>query len=186
MPKNRAVFLDRDGVIVIPHFREGRSFAVQTMDEFQIYPEAAQALSRLKKAGFLLIVVTNQPDMGKGLISEKIMEDMNQKLRSSLPLDDIKICPHTREEKCACRKPKPGLLKAAAQAFDIDCQRSYMIGDRDSDIVAGQSIGCCSVFIDLRYSAEKKPKNPDYTSKNLSSATDWILNKEGSNGEFQS
>lgn len=175
---NKAVFLDRDGVIVIPHFRDGRSFAVRSMDDFHLYPDAQESLCLLKKEGFLLIVVTNQPDMGKGLISSEMMSSMNDFLFHHLPLESIKICPHSQEENCFCRKPKNGLLREAAQAFNIDCTASYMIGDRQSDVEAGKSIGCKTVFIDLGYSSEEKPKDPDFCCKTLSEAVAWIVHND--------
>ena len=171
----KAVFLDRDGVIVIPHFRDGRSFAVRSMDDFQLYPDAHASLSLLKKAGFLLIVVTNQPDMGKGLIPPDIMAEMNNFLFQHLPLESIMVCPHVKEEGCSCRKPKSGLLKEAAEAFNIDCAASYMIGDRRSDVEAGKSIGCKTVFIDLGYASEKKPKDANFSCQTLSEAAAWIV-----------
>lgn len=172
---HKAVFLDRDGVIVVPHFREGRSFAVQFMEDFRLYPDALEALSLLKKAGFLLIVVTNQPDMGKGLVSPETMEEMNRFLFQFLPIDDIRVCPHVREDNCGCRKPNPGLLKEAAKEWGIDGSMSYMIGDRLSDMEAGQSLGCKTIFIDLDYTAEQKPQNVDFSCKTLLAASSWIL-----------
>lgn len=174
-PINKAVFLDRDGVIVIPHFREGRSFAVRSMADFHLYPDAYESLVRLKENGFLLIVVTNQPDVGRGLISSETLEKMNLFLFQNLPIDDIRVCPHTKEEGCGCKKPKPGLLQSASKDFNIDCTASYMVGDRQSDVEVGRAVGCKTVFIDLGYTAETKPENADFFSRNLKEAAHWIV-----------
>ena len=172
---NRAVFLDRDGVIVIPEFRDGRSFAPTTLDSFRLYESAPACLRALKAAGFLLVVVTNQPDVGKGVIPMATIDEMHRRLRSALPIDDIQVCTHTREDHCLCRKPKPGMLTTASAALEISLDCSFMIGDRESDIAAGRAAGCKTVFIDLDYSAEPKPRHPDFTVRSLAEATDRIL-----------
>src|SRR5437867_900966 len=105
-----AVFLDRDGVIVIPEFRDGRSFAPRSLDGFRVYPEAAASLQKLKRAGFLLAVVTNQPDVGHGLIARSEVDAMHEVMARDLPVDAIKACFHRQGENCECRKPKPGMI----------------------------------------------------------------------------
>lgn len=157
----KAVFLDRDGVITIPEFRDGRSYAPKTLKEFQIYPDSYEALSLLKKEDYLLIIVTNQPDMGKGLLSQEILKEMNTILLSQLPIDLIKICPHLSIDNCFCRKPHPGMLIEASQELDVDLSKSFMVGDRDSDVIAGRSATCSTIFVDLNYTAETKPTVQD-------------------------
>jgi D-glycero-D-manno-heptose 1,7-bisphosphate phosphatase len=147
----RAVFLDRDGVLVIPEFRDGRSFAPVTLESYRFYPDAPEALSRLKAAGYKLIVVTNQPDVGKGLVPQLVADEMHERLRKALPVDLIKACFHTQAVNCACRKPKPGMLLDAARELGIDLEKSYMVGDRASDGEAGEAAGCRTIFIDLGY-----------------------------------
>ncbi len=171
----RAVFLDRDGILVIPQFREGRSFAPRSMDEFAIYAEAPDCVARLRMAGFKIIVVSNQPDVGAGLTSRATVDEMNARLCNSMALDAVKICFHTRDEQCQCRKPLPGMLLEAAAEIDIDLSASIMVGDRASDIEAGAAAGCRTVFVDLGYTAEPKPAYPDKTVASLSEATNWIL-----------
>ena len=112
--KRPAVFLDRDGVIVVPHFRDGRSFAPRRLEDFRLYPEAAASLQRLKRAGFLLAVVTNQPDVGNGLIPHSEVDAMHEIMTRELPLDAVKACFHGQAEHCNCRKPKPGMVLDAA------------------------------------------------------------------------
>jgi D-glycero-D-manno-heptose 1,7-bisphosphate phosphatase len=171
----KAVFLDRDGVIVVPQFREGRSFAPTRLEDFKFFPEAAGALSRLREAGYLLVVVTNQPDVGRGLIATEIIGEMHRRLRASFPVDSIKVCCHTQDQQCQCRKPKPGLLLEAARELGISLQDSYMVGDRASDVEAGRAAGCRTVFIDLGYTNETKPDNPSLVVTSVAQAADVIL-----------
>jgi D-glycero-D-manno-heptose 1,7-bisphosphate phosphatase len=170
----KAVFLDRDGVLVIPNFREGRSFAPTSLEDYRFYPDAPQALSRLKSAGYKLIVVTNQPDVGKGVIPQVMADEMHERLRSVMPIDMIKACFHTQTAHCDCRKPKPGMLLDAARELDIDLERSFMVGDRASDVEAGEAAGCRTVFIDLEYN-ERKPKGPTFIVRSIAEAVDRIL-----------
>jgi len=171
----RAVFLDRDGVLVVPEFRDGRSYAPRTLQAYGFYPEAKGALEALKAAGYLLIVVSNQPDVGAGLISREIMRAMTNRLFHELPVDAVKICFHTRADECGCRKPLPGMLFAAANEYGIDLAASYMIGDRSSDVAAGRAAGCKTVFIDLGYTAEEKPDRADHVVGSVAQAADCIL-----------
>jgi D-glycero-D-manno-heptose 1,7-bisphosphate phosphatase len=171
----RAVFLDRDGVIVTPEFRDGRSFAPRTLDAFRLYESAPKCLRSLKEAGFLLVVVTNQPDVGNGLTPLATLEEMHRRMREALPIDDVRVCTHTRDEGCSCRKPRPGMLTNAANALGIALDRSFMIGDRESDVAAGRAAGCQTVFIDLDYAAEAKPRDAHFTVLSLEQATACIL-----------
>ena len=175
MPGRRAVFLDRDGVLVIPEMRDGRSFAPQNLEDFRIYPEAKAALERLKAVGYCLVVVTNQPDVGKGRILPSTLDQMHDRLRHDLPVDWIAVCCHTQNEGCDCRKPKPGMLFNAARKFQIDLERSIMVGDRASDIAAGRSAGCETIFIDLDYVSDLKPESPDHIVRSIADAADVIL-----------
>jgi D-glycero-D-manno-heptose 1,7-bisphosphate phosphatase len=175
MSTRRAVFLDRDGVLVVPTFRDGRSFAPTELAQFRLYPEARGSLERLKKAGFALVVVTNQPDVGAGRVRREVVEEMHRRLRGLLPLDAIKVCFHTREQRCSCRKPRPALLFEAAEELTIDLAASVMVGDRATDVEAGHAAGCRTVFIDLACAAEPRPARVDLIASNLAEATDWIL-----------
>lgn len=165
-----AVFLDRDGVLVVPEFRDGRSFAPRDLANYAFYPEAADAVTALKSAGFLTVVVTNQPDIGAGLIAADTVEEMHRRLKAAMPLDAIEVCPHTRNDHCDCRKPAPGLLIRAAEELGIDLARSYMVGDRASDVEAGKAAGCRTVFIDLGYTAEPRPRDADWTIGSIGAA----------------
>lgn len=171
----KAVFLDRDGVVVIPEFRNGRSYAPHTLEDFKLYPEARASLQRLTQAGFLLIVVTNQPDVGTGLISLSTIQAMHEKMARELPIAAIKTCQHTQAQNCLCRKPKPGMIVEAARELNIDFARSFMVGDRCSDVEAGRAAGCTTIFIDLDYVGEPAPLDPDYTVRSIAEATERIL-----------
>jgi transaldolase len=172
---NRAIFLDRDGVLVVPEMRDGRSYAPRSLDDFRIYPDAAASLARLKAAGYLLVAVTNQPDIGNGLVSADTVNEMHRRMSQALPIDRIEMCPHSQSEACDCRKPKPGMLVTAASDCGIDLAESVMVGDRSSDVEAGRAAGCKTIFVDLDYVSELKPASPDFTVRSLAEAADVIL-----------
>lgn len=171
---SRAVFLDRDGVLVIPEFLDGRSFAPRRLEDFRFYPDALQSLSSLKAAGYRLIVVTNQPDVGAGIVEHAVVEAMHEQLLRELPVDDIEVCYHTRQDGCDCRKPKPGMLLRAAQRHSIDCANSIMVGDRASDVDAGRAVGSRTIFIDRGY-RDENPARPDHIVYSIGKAADVIL-----------
>jgi D-glycero-D-manno-heptose 1,7-bisphosphate phosphatase len=177
-----AVFLDRDGVLVVPEFRDGRSYAPRDLENYAFYPDAAASVAALKEAGFLTIVVTNQPDIGAGLISAQTVDEMHRMLEQAMPVDAIRVCAHTRADKCDCRKPAPGLLLKAAEEFGIDLDRSYMIGDRSSDVEAGKAAGCRTIFIDLGYTAEPRPQDADWVVDSLAEAA-AIIREHAAQGE---
>lgn len=169
-----AVFLDRDGVLTIPEFRDGRAFAPRRLSDFHIYDDAEPSLRRLRAAGLKLVVVTNQPDVGNGLVDRQVVEAMHRRLAEALPLDAIEVCYHRQSDGCLCRKPEPGMLLAAAERLGIDCSRSFMIGDRGTDIEAGWAVGCTTIFID-RGCVKDRAEDPDYSVSSLAEATDIVL-----------
>ena len=171
---NRAVFLDRDGVINEVLLRDGRPLAPSGVGELSLRPGVAAAIGRLRRAGFLIIVVTNQPDVGKGLVRREAVEAIHEALRRRLPIDDIKTCYHVDEDRCACRKPKPGLLLEAARARGIDLGRSVMVGDRWRDIEAGRAAGCRTILMRASYD-ERPAEAPDAVVDSLSEAGTLIL-----------
>jgi D-glycero-D-manno-heptose 1,7-bisphosphate phosphatase len=168
------VFLDRDGVIVVPHFREGRSFAPRKLEEFHIYPQARESLARLKSAGFVVAVVSNQPDVGNGLIEERVLSIMHERLTRALPIDAVKVCTHRQNEHCACRKPKPGMILDLARELDLDLAQSFMVGDRASDVEASLAAGCTPIFIEHGYS-EPGPNAKTRRVRSIAEAVDAIL-----------
>lgn len=173
--KRVAVFLDRDGVLNRAVVRDGHPFPPSALDEVEILPGVAQALARLRGAGYLLIVVTNQPDVARGTARMEDVEAINREIGAQLPLDEFCTCYHDSSDGCDCRKPRPGALIAAGERHGIDLARSYMIGDRWRDVEAGRSAGCVTFFIDYGY-AERKPVKPDFRVASLSEAASIILN----------
>jgi D-glycero-D-manno-heptose 1,7-bisphosphate phosphatase len=170
----KAIFLDSDGVLNKAILKDGKPVAPRTLAELVIPDEVKPSLDKLKAAGYLLICLTNKPDVERGLTTKGDVDAIYAKIRSELPLDDVFIC---YSENSDCYKPKPGLLLAASKKYDINLAQSYMIGDRWRDIEAGQNAKCKTVWIDRGY-AEKKPDPPaDYTVHSLTEGVEWILGK---------
>jgi D-glycero-D-manno-heptose 1,7-bisphosphate phosphatase len=177
MMPNKAVFLDRDGVINRPIIVEGKPYPPRAVAEFAILPGVDRACADLKNAGFLLVVVTNQPDIGRGILKKDVVEAIHKRMVRELPIDRIEVCYHAGAEfgeDCECRKPLPGMLINAAAALDIDLTRSFMVGDRWRDIDCGKRAGCKTVFIDWGYNEQLREK-PDFTATNLTEAAGWIF-----------
>jgi D-glycero-D-manno-heptose 1,7-bisphosphate phosphatase len=172
----KAVFLDRDGVLAVPKFRDGRSFAVRALAEFRLYDDAEPSVNALVDAGWTVVVATNQPDIANGLVSAGTVEAMHDIVRSRMPVASVETCPHNREANCDCRKPKPGLLVRAAERHGIDLAASYMVGDRDSDIEAGAAAGCRTIFIDRGYDRPAAIQ-PERTVASLAEAVAHILRR---------
>ena len=176
MMKRRAVFLDRDGVLNRAVVREGRPYPPASVAETEILPGVLEALQRLKGAGFVLIVVSNQPDVARGTTSVEVVEAINAYLWEYLPVDRFIMCYHDSGDNCNCRKPRSGMLLAGAEEFGIDLKSSYMVGDRWRDVMAGIGAECKTVYIDYGYS-EKQPESFDYKVNSLLDAATIILNK---------
>ena len=176
----RVVFLDRDGVLNRAIVRDGRPYPPATLTEFDILPDTEKALRRLKERGFLLIVVTNQPDVRRGLQSRQQVEAMHAVLKARLPIDDIFVCYHDSQDACNCRKPKAGLLLEAAQKYALDLPSCFLIGDRWRDADAGRAAGCKVIFIDYGYRERKPCEEPDATVTSLEEAVDWIIGQSAS------
>jgi D-glycero-D-manno-heptose 1,7-bisphosphate phosphatase len=170
----RAVFLDRDGILNRAFVRNGKPFPPSNLSELEILPGTLEACNRLHKAGFLLIIVTNQPDVARGSQKREVVEAINQVLTDSLAIDAIKVCYHDDSDDCTCRKPEPGLLLEAAGECKIDPSLSFMVGDRWKDIEAGRRAGCRTIFVDYGYS-EARPDTFDKLAVSLTEAVDWIL-----------
>lgn len=170
----RAVFLDRDGVINRAIVREGKPFSPESLSELEILPDVPEALARLRAAGFVNVVVTNQPDVAAGKQRREVVEAMHESLLSQLPIDAVKACYHTDSDGCECRKPKPGMLLEAARELNIDLRISNIVGDRWRDVGAGHAAGCRCFFIDFGYS-ENRPKKPYVAVKSLKDAVRFIL-----------
>lgn len=173
-----AVFLDRDGVLNDVVLVEGVPRPPRTLAQLSILPGVEMACNTLRAAGLPLICVTNQPDLARGSQTRDHVDAINQALAVRLGLDIVLVCDHDDQDNCSCRKPKPGLLVAAAQQFHINLQLSIMVGDRWRDIAAGKAAGCRTVFIDHGYQ-ELQPHQPDLVVDSLAAAVPWILSQEG-------
>jgi D-glycero-D-manno-heptose 1,7-bisphosphate phosphatase len=171
----KAVFLDRDGVLNRAVVRDGKPYPPASPEELEILPDVPDALAGLKEGGFLLLVVTNQPDVARGTQERAVIERMHEKLRSSLPIDDFFVCYHDDADGCDCRKPKPGLLRQAVIRYGLDLSACYLIGDRWRDIDAGHAAGCNTVWIDRGYQ-ERNPYHPPCVRvSSCGEAALWIL-----------
>ena len=173
--KRRAVFLDRDGVINRAFVRDGKPLPPPTLQELEVLPDVPEALHDLKSHGYQLLVVTNQPDVGRGKQSRAALDAMHQSLSASLPIDDILVCTHTDEDHCDCRKPLPGMLLEAARKHNVDLAASFMVGDRWRDIEAGYNAGCKTILVDYGYSERPPDRAPDLRVGSLREAADWII-----------
>ena len=172
----RAVFLDRDGVLNKAVVKGGKSYPPANENDLEIYKEAPEAVAALQRAGYLTICVTNQPDVARGTRTQDEVLAMNLKVLRSLGLDDIFFCLHDDKDGCSCRKPKPGMLLAAAQKWGLNLSASWMVGDRKSDIAAGQAAGCRTVFINRSYAEGGHDGFPaDHVCFGVADAVSFIL-----------
>lgn len=146
---NKAVFLDRDGIInkkPLPHDY------VKKWSEFKFIPRIEKLIKRANKKGLLVIVVTNQRGIARGLMTKKNVEEIHRKMKEVLKrkgakIDAIYYCPHNVKDNCRCRKPKPGMLLQAAKDFNISLKESVIIGDDETDIGTGKEAGCKTILI---------------------------------------
>jgi transaldolase len=171
----RAVFLDRDGVLNRAVVRDGRPYPPADAASMDFYPEAVGLLSDLKARGFVLLCVTNQPDVARGTRTPENVRAMNLRATEELPLDGLYSCFHDGPDGCDCRKPKPGMLVRGAAEHGIDLRRSFMVGDRAGDVGAGKAAGCVTLLIDRGYSEPSPDPPPDYTVTSLAEAVSRII-----------
>ena len=170
----RAIFVDRDGTLNRAVVVDGKPYPPSTVSEFELLPGVSEGLVSIKDAGYLVVVVTNQPDVATGRQSIQVVEAIHNELRSKLPIDDIRVCFHTDEDRCQCRKPLPGMLLAAAAELGIDLSSSYMVGDRWRDVEAGQAAGCQTIFIRSGYT-ERQPDRYDIAVDSFAEASLAII-----------
>lgn len=169
---DRAVFIDRDGVINQTAVVRGKPYPPSSLDQLHILPGVSQAITDLKKAGFRTIVATNQPDVATGKQKREVVEAMHQQLQDALGVDDIFVCYHVDQDQCDCRKPRPGMLLDGARRWNIDLTRSFMIGDRWRDIDAGRHAGCRTIWVKGPESYEEQtPRDPDWVVHSLLEAS---------------
>lgn len=171
---SKAVFLDRDGVIVRGRTINNKLYAPRDINFFYYYPKVLNNLNNLKKLGFKLFIITNQPDLGNNQISSETLSKMHSLITNDLPIDKIYMCGHSQKANCKCRKPKPYLIRKASIENNINLSKSYLIGDRWSDIKAGYDSGCRNIFIN-RYYKEKLPNEQIKTVYSLAGAVRYII-----------
>ena len=176
----RAVFLDRDGVLVREIVVDGEPLAPLRIEDFFIVEEAATQVERLHRAGFHCVVFTNQPEIARGLLPPDTLEEMHRRLSLVTAVNDILVCPHVDSDGCPCRKPRPGMLLEAAERAGIDLDQSFVIGDRWRDVDAGRAVGCYSILIDRPYS---NCSTADASVADLTSAVDLVLARCGARTE---
>lgn len=175
--RNAAVFLDRDGVLNRSIDRGGVPSPPRTVEEFELLPGVHGAVQQLRSSGFKLVVVTNQPDIARGVSTVAAVDAINDELRRALAIDDVLVCPHDDGDDCPCRKPKPGMLLEATERYDVDLARSFMVGDRWRDVAAGKAAGCRTVQVgSLDEGVEAL--EPTIRCADLAGATSWILAQE--------
>jgi len=172
-----AVFLDRDGVINKALVKNGKPYPPTKVEDVTFPQGTFEAVQSLRSSGYIVIVVTNQPDVAKGIQSKEVVEAIHGLIRQQLQVDDIKVCYHVDKDNCCCRKPKPGMILYAAEEYAIDLSQSYMIGDRWRDIEAGKAAGCKTILISpaVAYN-ERQAQGMDATVDSLNEATTVILN----------
>lgn len=188
---NKAVFLDRDGTI-----NEEVGY-VNHIERFKLLPRVSEAIRLLNQNGIKVIVITNQSGVARGYFPESLIHQVHKKMQDLLReqaayVDGIYYCPHHPQEgifpyrqTCNCRKPKTGMIDKAVKTFDIDCRRSYMIGDRGVDIEFGHKIGAKSILVltgygkgEWEYNRDQWKEKPDYVANDLYEAVEWIIKQD--------
>lgn len=167
----RAVFLDRDGVLIGSDVVDGVPTPAATAT---LLPGVLDACTELRAAGLRLVMITNQPDIARGAVAAEHVHEVNERLRTELVLDDVRLCPHDDADDCGCRKPRSGMLTDAAAAAGIDLAGSVTVGDRWRDIEAGRGAGTRTVFVDHEY-VERADVRADVVVTSLIEAVPWIL-----------
>ncbi len=174
---NRAVFLDRDGVI---NRKAPEGKYITAWEEVEFLPGVGDALRDLKQSGFLLIIVTNQSAVSRDELSVDALESIHRKMLLHLAgqgaaVDAIYYCPHDRNANCQCRKPMPNMLVQAAEEHGIDLSQSWMVGDAATDIQAGRAAGCRTISLSPPGSDGMLSPAPDFKAHSLQEAARWIL-----------
>ncbi len=172
MTRSAAVFLDRDGTVIVDKGYLGDVAGVELL------PGAGEALARLAAAGFLLILITNQSGIGRGFFPHEVVDRQHARLRQLLEpygveFAAIAVCPHAPEQNCDCRKPSPKLLQNKARELRLDMAASFMVGDKDSDMAAGRAAGCAAVI-----AVGHKLATADYQAASITEAAAWIISQQ--------
>lgn len=173
----RGVFFDRDGVLNDVVERDGEPGSPRAVSELVVTAGAADVIRRLRNADLRVFVVTNQPDVARGLMSAPESAAIMAAVRSALPLDDALVCPHDDADGCDCRKPRPGMIERLAVRWDVDTRASWVVGDRWRDADAGRAAGCKTVLLRRPYNAGD---TADVVVESLEDAAAWILSDAAS------
>ena len=171
----RAVFFDRDGVLNEAVVREGVPHPPASVADLRVAAGAADVVRAVREAGWLAIVITNQPDVARGSTTLERVDAINAEIVERLGVDAIYTCPHDDADGCDCRKPKPGLLLRAARDHGIDLAESFLIGDRAKDIACGRTAGCTTIFLDRGYGETHQDPGANHTVKTLAEAAASVL-----------
>ena len=169
----KAVFIDKDGVVYTGVMRPGFSAptAPRTLEESILCEGVAEALDLLKNHGYLRILVTNQPDIAYGTMTQENWRLIREEI-DKLSFDDVYVCFHGRKEKCRCMKPEPGMFEDAVRKWDIDVSSSFIVGDTENDAEAGKTIGCTTILLARTYNSGI---SSDVRAKSLLEAAKWIV-----------
>jgi len=196
MSGNKAVFLDRDGCVNVEDDH------IRTIEQFRLYPDTLDAVRKLKRAGFLIVIVTNQSGVARGLMTEEFVNSVHKLMlkwfdEAGVGVDAVEYCPHHPDAvvekyaiQCDCRKPAPGMLNRAARRLDIDFSRSYVVGDKLSDIALGPATGAKAIMVKTGFGEREAAKisdgahpAPDFIANGIKDAVDWILTDAGLSGQ---
>lgn len=176
------VFLDRDGVI-----NQDSDAYIKDPSEFEFIPKSPEAIALLSQNGFQVIVITNQSIISRGLAPKESLEAIFEKMKTGVTaaggrITDIFYCPHVDEDRCSCRKPKPGLIFQAQKKYQIDLTRSFMVGDSTKDILCARNAGCAKAILvktgngsGIWAELSRGPRPPDYVAQDLYDAARWII-----------
>jgi histidinol-phosphate phosphatase family protein len=178
-----AVFLDRDGVI-----NRNRHDYVKSVEEFEFLHGVPEAVCRLSRGGYAVVIVTNQSAVGRGLLGFSEVRAIHDLMLEGLSaaggaVEEVRFCPHTPDDGCHCRKPRPGMLLDAALEYDLDLRRSFLVGDAASDIEAASEAGCRAVLVETgrgreqRLELERRGRTGFHVARDLTAAADWILSR---------
>jgi D-glycero-D-manno-heptose 1,7-bisphosphate phosphatase len=168
-----AVFLDRDGVLNEVDVVDGAPHPPAAVEGLRLLPGVVEACHRLRDLGFVLVVVTNQPDIARGKQTRDEVDRMHDVLRGRLPLDEIVVCAHDDPDDCPCRKPRPGMILDAAARLDLDLAASVCVGDRWRDVESAKRAGVMAIFVDRGYD-ERRPTDADAVVASLPDAVEII------------
>jgi len=173
-----AVFFDRDGVLNLAFVRGGKPHPPATLGKLRFDPDAKNAVRKVCEAGFTPVIVTNQPDVARGMQVRAVVEQLNDAVARETGIRAVYTCYHDNADGCSCRKPQPGLIVRAAEELELALPRSYLIGDRANDVLAGRAAGCTTVFIDRGYGETPGDLPASVKVASLRDAVEWILERE--------